>query len=66
MPLIDVVRVMAGLVPAIHAVTWLGGFRNAIDLTCSRLRCFLRPAMRASTWMAGTSPATTELPLSWE
>jgi hypothetical protein len=48
---------MAGLVPAIHVVKWRRGFAS-----CRRPigKAFQPPGSR-TTWMAGTSPAMTEV-----
>jgi hypothetical protein len=57
--LINGAHVMAGLVPAIHVVTWLVGFRTR-TISFADACYILEPAVRTPTWMAGTSPATTE------
>jgi hypothetical protein len=47
---------MAGLVPAIHVVTWRIGLRTPTN-SFAGAAPFLELAQRTSTWMAGTSPA---------
>ncbi len=51
---------MAGLVPAIYAATWLAGFKSSNYLVVSGAFFVLKPALRITAWMAGTSPAMTE------
>jgi general secretion pathway protein H len=52
---------MPGLVPGIHVVTGRGGCGIATCVAADP-RSSLEPALRVPTWIAGTSPATTEPP----
>ena len=53
------VAVMAGLVPAIHAVVQTAAFDWSFAALAQGLVERLQPWRRVTAWMAGTSPAMT-------